>query len=517
MTDVLKPEVKADIRKLWNAFWSGGIANPLTAIEQISYLIFLKRLNDIRPELFANHPTLQWRSLMLEGDAETVYRRVRDEAFPFLQGLAAQGEPFAVAMKDAVFMLPKPSLLQQAMGIIDKLQITDQDFDTQGDIYEELLSELNLAGKNGQFRTPRHIIRTMVALADPDAGQRVCDPAAGTGGFLVTAYQWLLKRYTPDDPAYPTTDPATGEWQHLTGELLDRAVLAGPAMDGSRFVGYDFDTTMVRVGVMNMMLHGISRPQLTYGDTLGKRFSLEHGSDLGSYDVVLANPPFTGNLELEDVDSSLGFKTGKTELLFLKRCFDLLDNGGRCAIIVPEGVLFGSSKVHQDLRKLLLTEAELNAVISLPGGVFRPYTGVKTSILFFTKGGTTKDKSVWFYTVTGDGRTLDDKRGPDPSKDDLRFVAQAYHALHNQTDAQRWRWTFSEAEQEQAQQRVQLVSFDEIVAKGYNLAAASYRADSSEAEPLDPPAVILARVRELQAQVDGKLERIATLLAEVGQ
>lgn len=501
----LDQEIKSKIQQLWGRFWAGGIANPLSAIEQISYLIFLRLLEDEdnreiqsgrrQTSRYEGHENCKWSYIKEIGSSEEMLRVVRDEAFPFMKSLPTNGDTFPAAMKDAVFIIPKPSLLQSAVDIIDELNITGQKVDTQGDIYEELLSELSLAGKNGQFRTPRHIIRTIVQLVNPEAGEYVCDPAAGTAGFLVAAYQWMKYQNTPSDIREIDAD---GEWHNL------HPIWKGKTQAGSNhFVGYDFDTTMVRLGLMNMLLHGIEHPQFRYQDTLSKSFSCKQ-----LFNVILANPPFTGSIDKHDVNPDLKLDTKKTELLFVELCLNMLDTGGRCAIIVPEGVLFGSTKAHKELRKKLIEENQIEAVISLPAGCFKPYTGVKTSILYFTKGGST-DK-VWFYEVTGDGYTLDDKRNPASVNNDLKYVPEAYQCFAMDEPI---KWDTDE-DKYIAEARQWWAECEEIEKHGYNLTAGAYAPILHEETVHDNPIDILRRVRDLELDISERLNHIETAIAE---
>jgi len=423
---MLSSEIKSDISKLWDKFWSGGIANPLTAIEQISYLIFMKRLDeaDLKNKADAEFLKKEFKSVFegkdengksnqenrwsyfrnLKGDE--MLKHVQERVFPFIKNLNGS-QPFTKHMKDAVFLIPKPSLLVEAVNIIDSIydhiekeQQEGQTFqDTQGDIYEYLLSEIASAGKNGQFRTPRHIIQMICSLVNPKLGDEICDPACGTGGFLLGAYQHILTQHTSEEycqidtnglkrgtRADKLTDPR--QWQVLKEHT---------------FYGYDFDSTMVRIALMNLMLHGIDQPNIDYTDTLSKKFNEDD-----RYDVVLANPPFKGSIDKGDINENLSIDTTKTELLFVNRIINMLRLGGRAGVIVPDGVLFGSSNAHQNLRKMLVEKCELQGIISMPAGVFKPYAGVSTAVLIFVKGGNTEN--VWFYDMKNDGYSLDDKR-----------------------------------------------------------------------------------------------------------
>jgi type I restriction enzyme M protein len=405
-------KLRSQVDSLWDKLWTGGLSNPLDAIEQLSFLLFLKQLDEREQDieraakkrgqkyqpLFTNQE-LRWSYWsQLPGDKAVAI--VKDKVFPFLKNLGAKTGSFGEHMATAEFKINKPSLLIEACKSIDEMHISSQNQDVQGDLYEYLLSRLNTAGTNGQFRTPRHIIRMMVQMINPKAGERVIDPAAGTCGFLVNAWQHILETHTDkrdlsyDDEGWPHgligSKLTAGEWKFSQNEA---------------FTGYDNDSgmTMLRIGSMNLMLHGLTVPRFHYSDTLSKAFVEE-----SQYDIVLANPPFKGAIDATDVNPSLPTKVKKTEILFLHLFLRLLDNGGRGAVIVPEGVLFGSSNAHVEARKKLIEENRLDAVISMPSGVFRPYAGVSTAILFFTKGATTE--RVWFYDMEHDGFSLDDKR-----------------------------------------------------------------------------------------------------------
>ena len=320
--------------------------------------------------------------------------------FPFIKTLGGAGGSFAAQMENAEFKINKPSLLIEACKAIDAMQISAQNQDVQGDLYEYLLGKLNTAGQNGQFRTPRHIIRMMVQMRDPRPGERICDPAAGTCGFLVNAWQHLLETHT--DPRDITYDEE-GYPHGLTGSKLTKDEYE--FSQTKALTGFDSDSgmTMLRIGSMNLMLHGIAAPNFRYTDTLSKAFTEERG-----YDVVLANPPFKGAIDAADVNPTLPVRCKKTEILFLYLFLRLLENGGRAAVIVPDGVLFGSTNAHVDIRKKIIEDNCLDAVVSMPSGVFRPYAGVSTAVLLFTKGGTTD--RIWFYDMEHDGYSLDDKR-----------------------------------------------------------------------------------------------------------
>ena len=404
--------IKQKVDSLWDKFWSGGISNPLTAIEQMSYLIFLKRVEDMDNaniasakrrntkyvSMFKNNEDCKW-SYWTKLPGDQMLKLVRDKVFEFLRSMGSETSTFTQHMQDAYFIIPRASLLQEAVKIIEDLHITEQNIDVQGDLYEYLLSQLSTAGKNGQFRTPRHIIRMMVKLVNPKIGERICDPACGTAGFLFNAYMHILENNTSSDVLEYDEE---GMPHHLVGDkIADKKLFS--FLKSHALTGYDFDSTMTRIGAMNLMLHGIDNPNIRYSDTLSKGFNEKE-----IYDVILANPPFKGAIDASDVNSRFKISTKKTELLFVELIYDLLVMGGRAAVIVPDGVLFGTSKAHIDLRKILIDKCNLEGIISMPSGVFKPYAGVSTAVIVFQKGGIT-DK-VWFYDMQTDGFSLDDKR-----------------------------------------------------------------------------------------------------------
>jgi type I restriction enzyme M protein len=493
---MLDPEIKSEIKKLWDRFWAGGIANPLTAIEQISYLIFMKRLEDLdnlhrraaeaRHEayksVFKGHENCRW-SQWKHLNAEGMLKHVREVVFPFIQELR-NGEDvlYSQYMKDAVFVIPKASLLQEAVAIIDEINIGGQKPDVQGDIYELLLGELKTAGKNGQFRTPRHIIRMMVELVDPDIGQKICDPACGTGGFLIAAYQHILKKYTSPDmikvDEYGTPHELIGNkivkkehWNLLKKET---------------FFGFDFDTTMIRIALMNMILHGIERPNIRYADTLSKRFEQKP-----IYDVVLANPPFAGYIDKGDINDNFKLNTAKTELLFVELFHNLLAIGGKAAVIVPNGVLFGSSNAHIEARKLLLEKCELQAVISMPSGVFQPYSGVGTAVLVFVKGG--KTDKVWFYEMKADGYSLDQKRDFIDGKGDIPDITKKFKKRAESTQSI-------------------LVPFEKIKKNDYNLSISRYKQVEHEEIEHEEPEVLIENVSQLEEEIAKDLQELKAMM-----
>src|SRR6478752_7654474 len=405
---MLTGEIRSQIDQIWNAFWSGGISNPLEVIEQITYLLFLKRLDDlhtleenkaarlkkpIERRIFPEgadpkgrpYEDLRWSRFKNLAPAE-MFAVVNDHVFPFLRTLGGDDSTYAHHMKDARFTIPTPALLAKVVDLIDKVPMEDRD--TKGDLYEYMLAKIATAGQNGQFRTPRHIIQLMVEMVQPTPNDVVCDPACGTCGFLVAVGEYLRQNHKG-----MLTNKK--QWEHFNHHL---------------FHGFDFDNTMLRIGSMNMLLHGVENPDVVYRDSL----SQDHAGEDEKYTLVMANPPFAGSLDYESVAKDLQqvVKTKKTELLFLALFLRLLKPGGRAAVIVPDGVLFGSSNAHKSLRQMIVEEQKLEGVVSLPGGVFRPYAGVSTAILLFTKTNSGGTDHVWFYDVDADGLSLDDKRTP---------------------------------------------------------------------------------------------------------
>lgn len=432
-------ELKNKIDRLLDAFWTGVTSNPLTVIEQITYLLFIRRLDDIETRneriaertgkpmarsLFpADKQHLRWTHFK-QLKADEMLKIVRDGVFPFIKDdlMQASGESgvnvFARQMEKANFLINKASVLSTSVSIISELDLDNAD--TAGDLYEYLLLQLQSSGKNGQFRTPRHIIRMMTEIIDPDVGERICDPACGTGGFLFSTLNYLLEKYTSPELVQVNED---GSRHGFVGDKLTPDQRQKFQTD--TFYGFDFEHSMLQLAAMNMWLHGIEAPQINYADALSKNYEEE-----SRYDVILANPPFKGSLDYDDCNPSLlaEVKTKKTELLFLALALRILDIGGRAAIIVPDGVLFGSSNAHVGLRKTLVEDHQLEGVISMPSGVFKPYAGVSTAVLIFTKGGQTN--RVWFYDMEHDGLSLDDKRNPIADND----IPDILHCWRNRAD-----------------------------------------------------------------------------------
>jgi len=528
------PELKSKIDQLWNKFWSGGISNPLTAIEQITYLLFMKRLDELdlkkqsdaewtgekytskfagkwippehRDKLKKDQKpfeiprrSLRW-SEFKHMQAEEMLQHVQNKVFPFLKDLNGSESNFTHHMRNAVFIIPKPALLVEAVKTIDEIFLViekdseekGQAFqDIQGDVYEFLLSEIASAGKNGQFRTPRHIIKLIADLVQPKLGHKIADPACGSGGFLLGAYQYVVTQLAlknlkkkekdalhPDEDGFIRTSLAAG--------LTEKA----QAILSSSLHGYDIDSTMVRLGLMNLMMHGIDEPHIDYKDTLSKSFTEE-----AEYDIIMANPPFTGSIDKGDINESLQLDTTKTELLFVENIYRLLKKGGTAGVIVPQGVLFGSGKAFRDIRETLVTRCDLKAVITLPSGVFKPYAGVSTAILLFTKAWGPKDKvtkpateNVWFYEMSADGYSLDDKRSKQEGYGDLQEIVTNYHARNAETDSDRTQKYFSVP-------RVEIANEE----NNFDLSLTRYKQDVFEETHYDAPAIILDRL--LKAEV----------------
>ncbi|AFZ56191.1 N-6 DNA methylase [Anabaena cylindrica FACHB-243] len=422
------PNLKSKVDLLWDKLWTGGLSNPMDAIEQFSFLLFLKRLDetedlnerqakrrkeDYQPKIPAE---MRWRN-WTQKKAEDALNHVKNKVFPWLKEMGNSDNEeeneegnkqetnedkssFSEYMQTAEFKINKPSLLIEACKSIDEMKISEQNQDVQGDLYEYLLNKLSIAGRNGQFRTPRHIIRMMVEMVEPKPTDRIGDLAAGTCGFPVNAYQYILEKNTSPEILFDEKGN-----KHLVGDLLTPE--ESEFLQTEAFTAYDNDSgmTMLRIGSMNFMLHGIEQPRFFAKDTLSKRFD-----DENTLDLVLMNPPFKGAVDAADVHPKLAGLSKKSELLFLHLILRVLDMGGRCAVIVPDGVLFGSSKAHVEIRKKIIEENRLDGVVSMPSGVFKPYAGVSTAVLLFTRGGTTD--RVWFYDMEHDGFSLDDKRQP---------------------------------------------------------------------------------------------------------
>jgi type I restriction enzyme M protein len=511
---MLTGELRSQIDAIWNAFWSGGISNPLEVMEQITYLLFLRRLDDlhtleenkavrlgtpIERRIFPagedvkgrNYSDLRW-SRFKHFAAADMYTVIGEHVFPFLRNIGGDGSTYAHHMKDARFTIPTPALLEKVVDLLAGIPMEERD--TKGDLYEYMLSKIASAGQNGQFRTPRHIIRLMVELTAPNAKDVICDPASGTCGFLVAAGEYLRAMHP---------------------EIL-RATVSREHFHHGMFHGYDFDNTMLRIGSMNMMLHGVDNPDIRYQDSLAQ----DHAGDEEKYSLILANPPFAGSLDYENTAADLLaiVKTKKTELLFLALFLRLLKPGGRAAVIVPDGVLFGSSNAHKQLRRMLVEEQKLDAVISLPSGAFKPYAGVSTAILLFTKTNSGGTDQVWFYDMQADGWSLDDKRQPLLPEDKLGVtpagpLSAAEHAKNNLPDVLA-RWG-QRAGAEQTRPRTAqsfCVPQAEIAANGYDLSINRYKEVVHAVVEHLPPKEILAKLALLEEEILAGMKELEGML-----
>ncbi len=513
--------LKSLIDKLWQNFWEGGIANPLTAIEQITYLIFMKRLDDLEAkrerdadftgEKYSSRfkgkfkvpgsneevdkNELRW-GVFKHKPADEMLLHIQTKVFPFLKVFEG-GSRFTQAMSNAVFIMPKASLLVSAINIVEDIfKEIEKDAtegghafqDIQGDVYEMLLSEIATAGKNGQFRTPRHIIKLMAELVAPQLGQRMADPSSGTGGFILGFYQYILTDLVrKSDPSKLIKDEDGFERATMSAILTDKVK---QILDQSMF-GYDIDTTMVRLGLMNLMMHGIDEPMIDYKDTLSKSYNED-----SQYDIVMANPPFTGNIDKGDINEGLKLPTTKTELLFVERIFTMLKMGGTAAVIVPSGVIQNSGKAFEALRKMLIEKTELKAVIAMPSGVFKPYAGVSTAILFFTKGGETTD--VWFYDMQADGYTLDDKRNKIAASD-LPDIVKRYKTRDAKKDTDR-------------KQKYFFVPKKEIVTNNYDLNLSTYKEEVYEEVKYEKPKLIFGKLETIEENIQTGLNELKPMV-----
>ncbi|MVU82304.1 N-6 DNA methylase [Nocardia sp. ET3-3] len=498
-------ELRSKIDRLWDAFWSGGISNPLEVIEQITYLMFLRRLDDVqtakeRQAHWTGEPVenpiytlatehLRW-SKFKELDPEAMLATVRDEVFAWLRSAGGEDSTYAHHMKDARFTIPTANLLTKAVDMLDGMSFGQGD--TKGDLYEYMLGKIASAGQNGQFRTPRHIIDLMVQMMAPGPHDEICDPACGTAGFLVGAAEYIKHTH----PRMLTDLEQQKHFHH------------------SMFHGFDFDSTMLRIASMNMLMHEIEQPDIRYRDSLAQTVAGEGEK----YSMILANPPFAGSLDYESTAKDLlqVVKTKKTELLFLALFLRLLKPGGKAAVIVPDGVLFGSTKAHKELRRTLVEEHKLDAIVKLPSGVFKPYAGVSTAILFFTKDDETDH--VWFYDVAADGFSLDDKRTPLLGEDKLGAVpstklTEGEHAKNNLPDVlERWgRRNGSERERARTAQSF-CVPKAAIAAQDYDLSLNRYKEIVHEEVEHRPPLEIIEELERIEAEIQQGMSELKGML-----
>ncbi len=514
-------EIKSQVDSVWNDFWSGGISNPLEVIEQLTYLLFIKGLDETqtREERQANRTSnplpdnvpfpeasfvpegtdrsldygeLRWSKLTQLGSAKELFDRFNDFVFPYLRE-HSQDPAHRKRMEGARLTIPTPALLQKAVDGIDAIPM--QDRDTKGDVYEYMLGKIASAGQNGQFRTPRHIIEFMVELMKPTATDTICDPASGTCGFLVAASEYVR--------------------EHHPQSLTDAASLAH--FNSAMFNGFDFDNTMLRIGSMNMQLHGVSAARIDYRDSLSENAP----KDEQAYSLILANPPFAGSLDYEGTAKDLlaVAKTKKTELLFLSLFLRLLKPGGRAAVIVPDGVLFGSTKAHKELRRIVVEDHKLDGIVSLPSGVFKPYAGVSTAILLFTKTDSGGTDDVWFYDLQADGLSLDDKRTPLLDDDKLGPAAELAddeHDKNNLPDAlARWNTLGDDPDAERKRARTEqsfCVPMAEIADNDYDLSINRYKEIVYERIDYPAPSEIIAELEEIEGEISKGLADLKAML-----
>lgn len=482
-------ELKSQIDKIWTDFWTGGISNPLTVIEQFTYLLFIRRLDEIQltKEKQANlvgisikdpiyseaEKPLRWSSFK-NLDPESMYRLFlkEDGVFDFMKNVGAKGSVFAGFMKGATFMIPNARLLDMVVQQIDKIQMEDRD--TKGDLYEYLLSKIATAGTNGQFRTPRHIIKMMVEMVKPQKEDLICDPACGTAGFLVAAGEYLHEKH-------PEWFMEASFREHYNTRM---------------FTGDEFDATMIRIAAMNLQLHGIEHPTLISRDALSE----SNSGMTDQFTLILANPPFKGSLDYDSVERSIlhRVKTKKTELLFLGLMLRALKTGGRCAVIVPDGVMFGSSNAHRQIRQELVEKQKLHAVISMPSGVFKPYAGVSTAIMIFTRTNSGGTDRVWFYDMKADGFSLDDKRN-EIKENDIPDIIARYHHPAGEVSRKRTDPSF-------------FVPFAEIKANDWDLSINRYKEIEHQEVVYDAPAAIITEIRKLDAERSEALKKLEELL-----
>ena len=527
---MLTGKIRNDIDKLWEKFWTGGITNPLTVIEQISYLMFARMLDmqeDVAERkarstgkdfarLFPNTPEgqlLRWKNFRNMSGKE-LHSHLKHKVYPFFAQLgSAEGESgereglghISEYMQDADLEIKNESVLTSAVEMVNDLPLTQSD--VKGDIYEYLLSKLTTAGINGQFRTPRHIIDAMIELIAPQPTEVICDPACGTAGFLARTMEYLNRVHSSPEGTFTDEDGNL----HYSGDLLEPY---RQHINSQMFWGFDFDTTMLRVSSMNMMLHGVSGANIRYQDSLSKSIK-EHypRQEQDFFDVVLANPPFKGSLDETNTNPDvLGLvKTKKTELLFVAHILRSLKLGGRAAVIVPDGVLFGSSKAHQQLRQELLDNNQLEGIVSLPSGVFKPYAGVSTAILIFTKGGTTE--RVWFYDLQADGYSLDDKRTElkGEGSNDLPDAIAQWHKYRQMVEGNISASTINTLFGDK-RKKAFVVPAEDIAANKYDLSINRYREVEYQQEQYEDPKVILQRLKGLEQQILADLDELEGML-----
>ncbi len=533
---MLSNDLKSKINKLWDKFWSRGITNPITAIEQISYLLFLRRIDDADKEAKdqnKNHKTIfvrekldengkplkgkngkvlmesaddcRWSNFSVLKNTDEILEVVSKKAFPFIKGLNDLNQPYTRHMRNATFDINNATLLKEAIDDINSIftdikiqQEEGQQFqDTQGDVYEYLINEIGTSGKNGQFRTPRHIIQFMCELIDPDVNDKICDPSCGTGGFLLGAYQHILTKHTRAENIIEDEN-GLDRFKKNGGEKIENSKI-WDKLNKSTFYGFDIDQNMVRIGLMNLMLHGIKIPQIENLDSLSKEYDEQHKD--GEYSIILANPPFTGRINKDGVSDKLKSYGTQSELLFLVRISKMLRKGGKAAVIIPEGVLFSASKNQKATREVLLKDNNVEAVISLPSGVFKPYAGVKTSILVFSKvkegSSDFNTKRVWFYELKNDGYSLDDNR---------RKLSDTPLPIA--------RDSFNERETTDSTERLThfYVPIEEIEKNKFDLSYNRYRQIEYKEPTYEPPQQILDSLFLLEEEIQKDMQELRNLI-----
>lgn len=521
---MLTPILKSKVAALWDKFWSGGISNPLNAIEQITYLLFMKQLDETDKRKMSNadflgeeyesifsgkyfppgvdekneknavnKEALRW-SYFTKLPSDDMLLHLQSKVFPFIKQLDDANSFFTKHMANAAFLIPSGRMLTEAVKTIDEiykeLEKENRFIDAQGDFYEYLLDSLRSSGKNGQFRTPTHIIELITELVEPKLGHKIADPASGTAGFLLAAYKYIITEFTSDD--YKQKD----DNGFLRGTLADKLVdeQAKRILNEETFYGFDIDPTMIRIGLMNLMMHGITQPKIDYKDTLSKNYNEDN-----FYDIVMANPPFAGSMDKGDLNPSFTVSSTKSELLFLERIYKMLRMGGTAGVVIPQGVLFGSGKAFITVRKLLLDKSELKAVIAMPSGVFKPYAGVASAILLFTKGGETKD--VWFYEMQGDGWSLDDKRNPkvlpngNRDYEDLHVIIEKYKKRNPKKETDRTKQHF-------------FVPKQEIIDNSYDLSLSKYKEEVYEEIEYEMPKEIIKKLADLEKDIVNNIQEL---------
>jgi type I restriction enzyme M protein len=511
---MLTGELRSQVDRLWDSFWTGGISNPLKVVEQITYLLFLKRLDDLQTleenksqrlgkpierEIFpagkdargCSYADMRWSRLKNQSP-DRMFTLVSDHVFPFLRDMGGTNGTYSKLMADARFEIPKATLLTNIVDLLDQIPMEDRD--TKGDLYEYMLGKIASAGQNGQFRTPRHIIKLIVEMVEPTAKDSICDPASGTCGFLVVAGEYLR-----DNKPELFADAKSREHFH-----------------NGMFNGYDFDTTMLRIGSMNMLLHGVENSDIQYRDSLSQDYAVEDEK----YSLILANPPFAGSLNKDGVAKDLlkVVDTKSTELLFLALFLKLLKPGGRAAVIVPDGVLFKNSKANKEIRRILIEDQKLDAVLSLPSGVFKPYAGVSTAVLFFTKTNSGGTDTVWFYDMAADGLSLDDHRRPLLAADKLGThpsskLTDEEHAKNNLPDVLA-RWHKREGTERDRARTEQsfAVKREEIAANDYDLSLNTYKEVVHEHVEHVSPLQLISELNAIEADIQAGLKQLEGML-----